>query len=197
MSNAFMALFTGVIATATLVEAVVTVLLWRATRRSADAAKASADAAKISADAAKKSADIDAALHQPYLGVSLFKRDNDYNLELWAIRCGVKNYGTLPARDVRVEVVVDRDGQGDFGRGSVCIGWELLPNAELEGFVRVRVDRDAHDQLWRGETSMAGHVRASYVGPEGKGFVLRAKFAYDRTTQNFKADASETVEGGA
>ncbi len=136
MANTLLVLSTVFIALATVAYVVVSALLWRATERSADAAKASADAAnlsaeaaKVSADAARRSADIDAALQRPYLGVSLFQRYNNYNADLWAIQFSVRNYGTLAAREVRVEFAVDREGRGDFGRGVVCTGWELPPGS--------------------------------------------------------------------
>jgi hypothetical protein len=188
MANTLVVCFTGVIALATVAYVVVTAFLWKATKQSADAAKASADAAK-------KSVDIDAALHRPYLGVSLFRRHNDRNAELWAIHCAVRNYGTLPAREVRVEIVVDRDGRGDFGRGPVCTGWELLPEAEVDGFVQISVDRTARELLPKGEAGIAGHVMVSYAAPGGRAFTHRADFPYDRTTDNFKPERAETTAG--
>lgn len=194
MSNALMVVFTGVIAVATVVYAVVTFFLWRATKRSADAAKESADSAKLSAEAGKKSADIDAALHRPYLGVYELRRHNDYNVDMWAIRWCVKNYGTLPAAETRIDVSVERDGRGDFGRGPVCNDWEILPQAELEGFLQIRVDRDARDQISSGEP-MVAHVKITYRAPGGTGYTHIADFAYDRTTRNFRPDRSKTTGG--
>ncbi len=194
MSNALTVVFTGVIAVATVVYAVVTFFLWRATKRSADAAKESADSAKLSAEAAKKSADISAALHRPYLGVSLLERHNDYGADMWAIRLCVKNYGTLPAAETRVDVSVERDGRGDYGRGPVCTDWEILPQAELEGFLQISIDRQTRDQISGGEP-MVAHVKITYRAPGGAGYTHNAKFAYDRTTKNFRPDRSETTGG--
>ena len=124
--------------------------------------------------------------------MSEFRCHNDFNADLWAIRWVVKNYGTLPASDVNVEVVLDRDGHGDFGGGPVCRGWEMLPQAQLEGFVQIRVDRDARDQLTHGETPMVGHVKVTYLSPGASRFTHSADFAFDRTTQNFKPNRPET-----
>jgi hypothetical protein len=203
MANTLVVWLTGVIALAIVAYVVVTALLWRATKQSADAAKASADAAKlsadaasVSADAAKKSADISSALHRPYLGVCLFRRHNDFSSEPWAVHCSVRNYGTLAARDVRVEVAVDRDGRGDFGRGLVCTGWEIAPGAEVSGFLLVSIDRTTRELLPKGEAPMAGHVRVDYSAPDGRSFTHSADFPYNRTTQNFRPERSETTARG-
>jgi hypothetical protein len=214
MQNALMLVFNATIAVATVAYVILTRRLWRATKQSADAAKASADAAKLSADAAnvtadaaklsadaasvtadaaRRSADLGAALHRPHLGVSLFQRHNAYDAEQWAIRCCVRNYGTLAGREVRVEVAIDRDGRGDFGRGMVCAGWEIPPGAEVGGFLVIRMDRTTRELLPKGEAGMAGHVEVNYAAPDGRSFTHSADFTYDRTTQDFRPERSETV----
>jgi len=174
-----------VIAIATVVYASITCCLWRATKRSSDAAKKSADAAK-------KSADMSAAVHRPYLGVSVLERHNDYNQDMWAIRYCVKNYGTLPAYDVGAWIVIDRQGQGSYGEGPMCKGCEILPQAELEGFLQIRVDADTRARLWSGDWPMIARVEIVYLAPGGARYTHDATFAYDRTTQNFKPQRSET-----
>ena len=58
-------IFTGVIAFATVAYCVATIFLWRATDKTAQAAK--------------QSGDIAASLHRPYIGVTRFERTNDFN----------------------------------------------------------------------------------------------------------------------
>lgn len=124
MANLLMMVFTGIIAVATVAYVVVTKRLLRETMRSASGAKDSADAAKISAEVAKRAADLDAARHRPYLAVSVFQRSNDFNADQWVTQWVVKNYGTLPASAVTVEVAVDRDERGDFARTPAGRGCE-------------------------------------------------------------------------
>ena len=192
MATVLMVVFTGIIALATVWYVVVTTRLWKETRRSADAAKSSAEAAKLSAEAAKASADTDAALHRPYLGVSVLQRHTQYGAGMWAIRCRVKNYGTLPACAVSVHVDVDRRGQGQYGSGPLCNAWEMLPQAELEDFLQFRVDADAFTRLSNGEWPMIAHVEVKYNAPTGTRYTHIAEFAFDRTTQNFRPESSET-----
>jgi len=200
MGNTLVVWFTAVIAFATVAYAAVTYLLWKATRRSADAARASADAAMLSASAAfataetaRRSAELDFALHRPHLAVSVFQRYNDYNAKLWAVQCKVRNYGTLTAHEVRVEVAVDRDGRGEFGRGVVCTAWELAPAAEIEGAIEIGIDQVTRDLLPKGEARIGGHVQITYAAPDGRSFSYRADFPYERSSQNFKPERAETT----
>jgi hypothetical protein len=190
MGSTLTVVFTGVIAAATVVYVVLTKRLWEETKKSAEAAKVSADAAKLSAEAAKKSADIDAALHRPYLGVSVLTRHNDYNQEMWAIRCCVKNYGTIPASGVRASVTFN--GRLTGSGGPLCDGSEILPQAEVERFIEIRADRKERDLLHAGEP-MAAHVEVTYDAPVGTRYTHKAAFPYDKTTQNFRRDRSETT----
>jgi len=177
MANALIVVFTGIIALATLAYVFFSFRLWKTTQ--------------TAAGAAKKSADMAAGVHRPYLGVSVLQRHNDYNQDIWAIRWCVKNYGTLPASEVRVGVVLDRQGRGDYGGGPVCSGCEVLPQAELTGFIEIRVDRHIRDQISSGE-AMIAHVEIEYVAPGGAHYTHSAEFAFDRTTQNFRPERSET-----
>jgi len=192
MGNSFMIVFTGIIAFATIGYVLVNIALWRTTRAAADAAKASADAAKVSADAAKKSADIDAAVHRPYLGVSALQRHNAFNQDMWAVRCCVKNYGTLPAAEVKTLVVIHRQ-PGSYGEGLFCRGCEILPQAELECFLEIRVDADTRARLSRADWPMIANVEIKYLAPGGARYTHNAKFAFDRTTLDFRPETSETI----
>ena len=183
MGSTLTVVFTGVIAAATVVYVILTKRLWEETKKSAEAAK-------LSAEAAKKSADIDAALHRPYLGVSVLTRHNDYNQEMWAIRCCVKNYGTIPASGVRASVTFN--GRLTGSGGPLCDGSEILPQAEVERFIEIRVDRKERDLLHAGEP-MAAHVEVTYDAPVGTRYTHKAAFPYDKTTQNFRRDRSETT----
>jgi hypothetical protein len=185
MGSALIIVFTGIIAAATVAYVIVNVFLWRATKRSADAAK-------VSADAAKKSADISAALQRPYLGVSLLQRRNDYKEDMWTIRCCVKNYGTLPAAGVKTLVVVHRQ-EGSYGEGPLYSGCEILPQAELEGFLQIRVDADTRAMLSKTDWPMIASVEIKYLAPGGARYTHNAKFAYDRATLNFRPETSETI----
>jgi hypothetical protein len=80
-----------------------------ATKKSADAAAVAAEAMKKSADAAteaalaaKKSAEIATALNRPFIGVPSIKLEGGRGTRLWHISFALKNYGTLPALDVKL-----------------------------------------------------------------------------------------------
>jgi hypothetical protein len=196
MGSTLTGISTGVIAVATVVNAAATVVyvvltrrLWKETKKSTEAAKASADAAKLSAEAAKESADIEAALHRPYLGVSVL-RHNDYNQERWAIRCCVKNYGTIPASGVRASVAFE--GRLTGAGGLLFDRSEIFPLAEVERFIEIPVDRGEQDLLHSGEP-MAAQVEVTYDAPGGTQYTHKAAFPYDRTAQNFRLGRSETT----
>jgi hypothetical protein len=106
------AVFTAVIAVATIVYVTYTRRLWRETKASADAAKASADAAKVTADAAKKSADIAAELQQPILVVWVIRfveppvhplNFNPLSSDLLDLQVMLKNLGVLSAMDIAID----------------------------------------------------------------------------------------------
>lgn len=183
-STEIQAISAFVIALATVVYVVVTCFLWRATKRSADAAK-------LAADAAKKSSDIGAALHRPYLGVPILTRHNNYNEEVWAIRWQVKNFGTLSASDVMCRLEFLRNGKplgNPTGRGP----WEIFPQSDTEEFVEISVDRETHDNLYTRNWSLTAHIGVTYLAPGGTRYQHGATFVYDRTTQNFRLENSET-----
>lgn len=188
MNNALMAIFTGIIAVATVAYVIVTCRLLKATKKSADAAK-------LTAEAAKRSADTDAAVHRPYLGVSELKRHNEWNAVMWAIRCCIRNYGTLPASKVKVDIAVGQNpGDTFYGGGSICNDAEILPQAELTGFLNIRVEKSTHALLSNGQ-AMIARITVRYRAPDGGPRVHTAMFSYDMATQNFKVDGSETKEG--
>lgn len=192
MLNELAGISTVVIAVATVAYVVVTVFLWRVTKNSADAAKTAADAAALSAQAAKKSADIDAALHRPYLGVSELRRHNDWNADSWAIRCSVKNYGTLPASKVKIDIAIGQQPSGtSYGAGPICDNAEVFPQAELGGFLNIGVDKRTHGRLSQGDP-MVAEVTINYFGPKEARYTHIARFSYDMRTQNFRVDDSET-----
>jgi len=68
----------------------------------ADATKKSADAAAVAAEAMKKSAEIATALNRPFIGVPSIKLEGGRGTRLWHISFALKNYGTLPALDVKL-----------------------------------------------------------------------------------------------
>ncbi len=194
MTSTLSAILTGVIAFANVAYVVISVLLWRATKRSADAAKNSADAARHIAEGAKKAAELNAALHRPYLGVPLLTLHNRYDAEKWAIRWEVKNFGTLPARNVTIHVQLNRNGK-PFGNPVVRGPCEILPQSSVESFLAdVPVDRETRDKLQRDDWSLAAEVRVEYAVPSGPSYLHAAVFVYDRKEQNFRPERSETLD---
>jgi hypothetical protein len=94
MSNPVLwgAIFTGVIALATLVYVVLTLLLWKQT-------KAAAEAAKISANAAQSSAQTLGNLYRPFLSVASIRiRKQPPSADAWMIDWTLKNFGLFRRR---------------------------------------------------------------------------------------------------
>lgn len=188
-------IFTGVIAFATVVSLIVNVLLWRTTRKAANAATSAAEAANKSADAATQQAEvsrrtleISAALNRPYMGVSKFERVSDRNSPLWVVVWVIRNFGSLPAIKVNASLEMSADGmnlQADRATESA----EMFPQAEAQ--TRTQFQFEDVRPIIEGNKIVSGHIRISYEAPNGQRYEFIAKIRYGHSKDRFTMD-SET-----
>jgi hypothetical protein len=72
-------------------------MLWKQTKRAADAAHKSADASMDAARAAKIASEATAALQRPLIGLVSGRQTVNPNVPSWILTASLRNYGTLPA----------------------------------------------------------------------------------------------------
>jgi hypothetical protein len=106
--------------------------------------KKSADAATEAALASKKSAEIAASLHRPFVGLSDVKLQAGWGTRIWTIAFVLKNYGTLPALNVRtmINFVTDNAPRGQDTKPTSV---QIFPSAEgtiMSQFDMGEPDRD-------------------------------------------------------
>ncbi len=180
------AVFTIVIAAATVTYVWFTRRLWIAT-------KAAAEAAKDSADAARQSAEIAAALHRPYIGVLSFKFVGHRNKLLWWVACAIKNFGTLPAHRVafRARVVLAGATQPDYSPPCAAT---LQPGQEEIFKFAVPIERDDLTLDFNGTKEVWVRTWVEYVTPETNRYRYNAQIRYHPSTSDFLL-AESHVEG--
>jgi hypothetical protein len=189
------AIFTGVIAASTVVSLIVNVLLWRTTRKAANAATNAAEAANKSANAAtqqaeasRKSLEIGAALNRPYMGVSKFERVSDRNSSLWVVVWVMKNFGSLPAIKVNASVEMSSEGpslQADRAAESA----EMFPQAEVQ--TRTLIQLEDVRPVIEGNKIVSGRIRINYEGSNEQRYEFIANIRYEHSKDRFTMD-SET-----
>ena len=202
------AIFTFVIAGATIVYVIFTRLLWQETKKAADAAKQSADAARISADAAKQSADAATeaaestkkstqlleALHRPYMGVSsveLFPDRSSQNLQTWQVAWKIKNFGTLPALGVEAKVHFFFGAEllrGGAGPRSA----EIFPQSEADGKLDHKWAEVDRGTVMRGERTFVVRFQINYTASDGRKFEHVADAQFVPGDARFSVVKSET-----
>jgi hypothetical protein len=183
-------LLTGVIAVATIVYVLLTGKLWTETKRSADAAT-------VAALAAKKSAEIAAALHRPFMGLSMVTHRSGWGTDSWEIVFVLKNYGTLPA--VNVGATIDFFAGGTrFDHVVEPTSVQIFPSVEVESTIRPSVA--AHRvPIQQGTEKLQIAVRIPYQTEDGRQFEYTAEVSYTRGQPKapympgqFQIDKSET-----
>lgn len=187
------AVFTGVIAASTVVSLIVNVLLWRTTRKAANAATNAAEAANKSANAAtqqaeasRKSLEISAALNRPYIGVSKFERVSDRNFSLWVVVWVMKNFGSLPAINVNASVEMSSEGpslQADRATESA----EMFPQAEVQ--TRTLIQLEDVRPVIDGNKIVSGRIRISYEASNEQRYEFIANIRYEHSKDRFTMDS--------
>jgi hypothetical protein len=184
------AVFTGVIAVETFFYVIFTIGLWKATKRSADAASLSADAARVSADAAKQSAEVAIELHRPFMGLERIRLQGDRNSRTWVIAWTVMNFGSLPALKVDAVLELNIGPTQWTGRGPNSV--EIFPQAESESLVRFVFPEQIHPDVITGNQILQIRASIEYDSAEDQHYRYSADAQYNHETDAFMVFASQT-----
>jgi hypothetical protein len=182
MANGIVAVFTVVIAIATIVYVVLTNLLWRETKKSADAAV-------VAADAAKKSADLAAALYRPFMSLRGVQLKSGLGTHVWEIDFMFKNYGTRPALNVGLttQFFVDNTPRQQPTQPASIQVFPLSEFSALAPFDMGEADRLPIEQETK---KLRISVRIPYETEEGRRFEFVAEVSYRQG--KFMIEKSET-----
>jgi len=176
-----MAVFTVVIAVATVAYAITTFLLWRETKKSADAAKKAADTGRQALD----------ATHRPYVGVPKCERERPPHDPWWRIKIFTKNFGTLPASQVHVGVGLFVDGLPSGGEQEYQ-AFEILPGASVEQTLERMIGPLELNDINNGGRELLVRVMVRYDISDGRVCTHTATFAYVPTRREFDLRGSNT-----
>jgi len=183
MANWVSAFFTVVIAVATIVYVRLTARLWQETKKSADAATEAALAAK-------KSAEIAAALHRPFMGLLKVKLlSGGPGVDLWVIDFVLKNFGTLPALDVGMEIELFA-GNTSFAQKKEPASVQVFPSDEPHRTIQQIIAKRVEIQT--GAEKFRVDVRVPYRAEDGRHFDYTAEVSYNHKLNQFEIDKSAT-----
>lgn len=178
------AIFTGVIAVATIVSILVNVAQWRSTRKAANAAS-------VSAEASRKSAEIAAALNRPDVGVPSFTYTREQHLAVWPIEWKVKNFGTLSANKVSASLEMFLNGKSRL-LDPMTGPSQIFPQAEIQSTAYVPLNGEEQKEIKCGNSILLGSVCLKYEAANGPQYEHRAEFRYDHNKNIFVLDRSES-----
>lgn len=181
--NSVIAISAVITTLATITYVVLTILLWRQTKRAADAAKIAAEAAKLSSDVA-------ANLHRPFMGLQNVRiQVGGHGADLWSIAFALKNFGTLPALKVGLSMdffVKDHH----FAQFAEPASVQVFPSAEFESITHQNILNRVQVQV--GNEKLLIRVRIPYQAENGREFEYVAQVSYDHHRNKFGVDKSET-----
>jgi hypothetical protein len=159
-------------------------------QRQVEAAKTSADAAIEAALASKKSAEISAALHRPFMGLSLVRlQAGGHGADLWVIVFVLKNFGTLPALDVGAAIEFFA-GNTSFAKINEPTSVQIFPSAETQIIAQQMIAKRVEIQT--GAEKLRINVRIPYIAEDGRHFEHTAEVSYNHQLNAFDIDKSET-----
>src|SRR5258708_8207899 len=155
-----------------------------------EAAKKSADATTEAALAAKKSAEIAAALHRPFMGLSVVRlQAGGHGADLWVIVFVLKNFGTLPALGVGAAIEFFA-GKTFFAKINEPTSVQIFPSAETQIIAQQIIARRVEIQT--GAEKLRINVRIPYRAEDGRNFEHTAQVSYNHQLNAFDIDKSET-----
>ena len=183
LSQIITAIFTAVIAVATVTYVIYTKKLWRETKRAADAAK----------DAVELSRQSFVALNRPYIGISKIDRKPPRHFQdgLLQIDVQLMNFGTVPAGRVNARLGYSVDG-GPMDFGEPEPAFELFPGATSTITRAMDVDADLHASILNGIAKFEFETRARYSVPGNGDCEYVAKFKYAHATNEFHLEGTTT-----
>lgn len=173
-------IFTGIIAVATTAYFIATIFLWRS--------------ANETAQAAKQSTDLLVSLHRPYIGVTRFA-PTDINANPWWITWEIKNFGTLPAPDVVVDVTLFVN---DTPLRSLPPSppLEVFSSASVSDSFEIHIDANRRNSLVRGDTRLSARIQVHYPAPGHGRYRHTVMAVYYNDRQNFRLENSHTERVG-
>jgi hypothetical protein len=147
-----------------------------------------ARAAKASAELARDSF---LKTNRPYMGLIEVQLQTNVNDPEWVVFVGYKNFGTLPAPDVKVRVrlriagaiVVEMNEQPT----------EIHQDATMGSRGAIQVDPARRAQLLGGRAALEGCADILYSLPSGEGCIYNARFVFRPPTQAFEVLTTRTT----
>lgn len=159
-------------------------------RKQVEAAIKSADAATEAALATKKSAEISAALHRPFVGLFAVRLEaGGHGADLWVINFVLKNFGTLPALDVGLEMEFFA-GNTSFAQIKEPSSVQVFPSSEPRTIIHQAIAKRIEIQT--GAEKLRIDIRIPYRAEDGRHFDYTAQVSYNHQMNAFDIDKSET-----
>jgi hypothetical protein len=191
--NFYAAVFTGVIAVATIAYVTVTAYLFRATERAAKAAGGSAKAAQQSADLARQAF---FASHRPFVGISRCQLDTSpepgsvYGKAM-RVRFEARNYGLAPATavELKADALLDGDPLAEFTEYPPC---DILPGASVGNILQVPMGQESRRDIEELACELQVRVQVRYRVPGDVAYQHTARFAYTHEHREFTPAGSST-----
>lgn len=198
VTNWLNAVFTAVIACATIAYVTLTKRLWRETKRTADAAIRSADAATNAANAASDSAraariasETVSQIQRPFVGLLDRNLDNNPNEQYWRFPFTIRNHGPLPAvkvtarfrffvGGVEIETLEKEDPSSA----------EIFPSSNHDVIVAGSVGKENLGRIMRGELVLKASIE--YEATDGRKWVHEAEAKLSDGSRFLSVVKSET-----
>jgi hypothetical protein len=190
------AVFTFVIASATIAYVILTKRLWKETKRTAEAAVRSADAttiaanaARASADAARIAAETASQMQRPFLGLVDGSLENNPNDQYWRFPLTVRNHGVVPAVQVTARF------QFRIG-GTVVLekvdpnSAEIFPASNHHVIIAGNVGKENLVRIVGGHLIL--NTTIHYAAPDGRKFVYEAEARLSDSSRFLSVVKSET-----
>ena len=177
----FTAIFTAVIAVSTVAYTIITRLLWKATKQSVDASRKSLEIAEKTFEAS----------HRPYLGIERTFRQTPPEDPHWWIVVTVRNFGNLPASDVKMEAQVEIDGKL-VGEKHVIPPIEVFPEAPYNWTLENMLTLEMTKKVNTGGAFLGISVRISYPVPPNVRYEHLALIEYVARGREFRLQHSIT-----
>jgi hypothetical protein len=178
-----------VVASATVIYALLTVKLWRETKKSADAATKSAEAAK-------QSVEVIAALHRPIIGFEGRPIPNRTGIIVWTIPVALRNYGTLPPTHLNAsfEFYTESPQESRFPLQTIDgpESAEIPPDSAYEADLSPALSDETQRKVNSRVQNLILTLKATYSAPDGRKFEYAGEARFDTVSRRFVVQRSET-----
>jgi hypothetical protein len=155
-----------------------------------DITRRQVDAAIAAAVASKKSADILAGLHRPFMGLLLVRLDaGGHGHDVWVITFVQKNFGTLPALDVGINIEFFA-GDTSFAKISEPAATQFFPLFETRVTTRQTISKRI--EIQNGTEKLLIKVYIPYRSEDDRFYEYVSQISFDREQNAFNIDSSDT-----